>query len=385
MSREPGDGADDRSREPRDSPSGPNQTGRDDRSRGELSAIRFVNVLLRHRKLVTVTPLVVAVLVVAGTLLLPSNYTVTVSFTPETENAQASRLSGLASQFGVNVPTGQAGQSPQFYAYLLRTHELLRATVVTQYDLSKGGQQDSGSSGADRSGDLVSLLDIEGEPHPVAVAKAVRELRELSSVSANPETGVIELSISTHSPDLSQQVADRMVDLVSEFNLERRKTQAAAERDFVEEQLDEARADLRAAEDSLERFLEQNRQYENSPALRFERQRLQRRVDLRQQVFNSLAQSYQQSRIDEVRNTPVITVVEPPQRPARPDPSGLPLKVVLGLLVGGGVAVFWAFGKEMLASSRRTDPDDYEEYARLKDESLRELRSAFQKIRSAFG
>lgn len=382
MSPEPGDGGDDRSREPRAPRSGPDPADRKDQSPDELSAIRFVNVLLRHRKLVTVTPLVVAVLVVVGTVLLPPTYTVTVSFTPETEGAQASRFSGLASQFGIDVPAGQAGQSPQFYAYLLRTRELHRATVVTEYDLSTTARQDSGTG---QSRDLVSFLGHEGEPRPVAVAKAVRELRELFSVSANPETGVIELSVSTHSPDLSQQVAERMVDLVSEFNLERRKSQAAAKRDFIEEQLGQARADLRAAEDSLERFLEQNRQYENSPTLRFERQRLQRRVDLRQQVYNSLAQSFQQSKIDEVRNTPVITVVEPPQRPARPDPSGLPLKVVLGLLVGGGVAVFWAFSREMLASSRRTDPDDYEEYARLKEESLRELRSVFQKIRSAFG
>lgn len=367
------------------SSSGSDEIDREVRPDGAMSALRFVNVLLRHRKFVMATPFALAVLVVVGTLLLPPSYTVTASFTPETESAQASRLSGLASQFGISVPAGQAGQSPQFYAYLLRTRELLRATVVTEYDLSGTDEQNSNGSETGGSGDLVYHLDIEENPRSVAVAEAVRKLREHFSVSANPETGVIELSVSTHSPELSQQVADRMLDLVNQFNLERRKSQAAAKRAFIEEQLDKARAALRAAEDSLERFLEQNRQYENSPALRFERQRLQRRVELRQQVFNSLAQSFQQSKIDEVRNTPVVTVVEPPQPPARSDPRGLPLKLVLGLLVGGGLAVFWAFGREMLASSRRTDPDDYREYARLKDESVSEVKGLWRRIRSAFG
>lgn len=348
------------------------------REGNELSALRFVNVLLYHRWIVVLTPLAVALVVAAATLFFPPTYTVTAAFTPESGGGQAQRLSGLASQFGIDVPRGQPGESPPFYAYLLRTRELLKATVTTEYNVSEVTGEGMGT-------DLVSLLDVEADQRSVAVAKSIERLRGLVSVSFNPETGVVELSVSTRSPALSQQVADRMIDLVNKFNLERRMSQASAERDFIESQLETARAELRTAEDSLETFLNQNRQYEGSPTLRFERQRLQRRVDLRQQVFSSLAQSYQQAKIDEVRNTPVVTVVERPERPARPDSRGLLLKVVLGLLVGGGLAVFWAFGREMLVTSREIAPDDYEEFERLKQETEDELRRGWRRATGGFG
>jgi len=89
-----------------------------------------------------------------------------------------------------------------------------------------------------------------------------------------------------------------------------RQSQAAAERGFTEERMAEAQEELRAAENELQRFLQNNRQFQNSPELVFQHDRLQRRVAMRQQVYTSLVQSYEQARIDEVPNTPVITVVE---------------------------------------------------------------------------
>jgi uncharacterized protein involved in exopolysaccharide biosynthesis len=172
-----------------------------------------------------------------------------------------------------------------------------------------------------------------------------------------------------------------MVDLVNRFNLERRQSNASQEREFIEGQLSRAESALHAAEDSLRRFLEQNRNYQNSPSLRFRHERLQRRVSLRQQVFSSLSESYQQARIDEVRNTPVITVVQPPELPARPDPRQLLLKGALGLVLGGMLGVFGAFGHEMMTATRQRDPDDYAEFERLKQEARDELARIWKEIR----
>lgn len=348
----------------------------------EISFLGLINVLLRHRRLIVLIPLVLAFLVVAVTLVLPRSYTSTASFAPESGGQQVGQLAGLASQFGVQVPTPEAGQSPQFYADLLTGRALLRETAVTEYEV----ERDSGRTDAEpRQGDLVSLLEVKGETHRLAVANTVDLLRnEVVNVATNPETGVVELSVTTRWPDLSRQVAERMVDLVNQFNLERRQSQASAEREFLEGQVARAESTLHAVEDSLERFLERNRSYQNSPTLRFEYERLQRQVNLRQQIFTSLSESFQQARIDEVRNTPVITMVEPPEVPARPDPRRLPLKGVLGLMLGGVLAVFWSFGREMMASTRERDPDDYAEFERLKRETKDEFRGLWQRLRGVF-
>lgn len=141
----------------------------------------------------------------------------------------------------------------------------------------------------------------------------------------------------------------------------------------------DGRERLRKAGESLER----NRRYEGSPGLTFRYERLQRRVNLRQQVFTPLSKSYEQAKIDEVRNTPVITVVEPPELPARPDPWRLKLKGLLGLILGGIVGVFWAFGREMMATSGERDPDDYAEFARLKEETKEDVGGLWSRFRPA--
>lgn len=347
----------------------------------QLTAFQLLNSLLRHRRAILLAALVGAFFLVTSTLLEAPHYTSTASFTPESRAVEASRLSGLASQIGIQVPTGEAGQSPQFYADLLVGRALLRETVLTKYELNEKSNRPDAQPGR---GNLVDFLEVEAETRPLAVANAIDALRERISVSGDPETAVVELSVTTRWPELSQQVADRMLELVNDFNLERRQTQAAAEREFVENQVARAESALHAVEDSLQKFLEQNRRYENSPELRFEYERLQRRVRLRQQVYTSLSESYQQAKIEEVRNTPVITVVEPPELSARPEPRRLGLRGVLGLVLGGMMGVIWAFGREMMATTRQRDPDHYAEYERLKREMRMELRDLWRQLRSVW-
>ena len=110
----------------------------------------------------------------------------------------------------------------------------------------------------------------------------------------------------------------RLLELVTEFNQERRQSQAAAERRFVEARREEAKGELEEAERNLQRFLEQNRSYESSPQLVFEAQRLQRSVDINQQLYTSLAQSYEQARIAETVTHPSLPSWTSPRRPALP-------------------------------------------------------------------
>lgn len=344
-----------------------------------ISLLRVMNIFLRHRWLIALMSTTVAILVVAVSLVVPETYTSTAALTPHSGEGQAPRLAGLASQFGVSIPTGEVGQSPQFYAKLLESRELLRETVENRYEVATSAPD---SDSEVRSGDLVELFEVEEEKRRLGVAVAIEKLREVVDVATDPETGVVELAVTTPWPALSKQVADRMLELVNRFNLQTRQTQAAAERRFIESQLAKAESTLRAAEDSLERFLARNRRYENSPPLRFKYERLQRRVSLNQQLYTTLSESYQQARIDEVRNTPVITVIVPPELPARPDQRRLALRGVLGLLLGGVLGAMWAFGREMLATSQERDPDDFKEFERLKSATAEDIVGLWRRVRN---
>lgn len=344
-------------------------SSRPDVENDEISLVSLLNILLRHRRIVVVTPLVIATLLVGLGLLSRRTYTVNASFMPQTAQSQASRFTGVAAQFGISIPQSEAGNSPQFYADLLGSNNILRKTVESQYSLQDGTQGNPASRVS-----LIDLYGIKRGEHQERLAEAVRRLDEDLKASTRRETGVVDLTVTTPWASVSKQIAERLLELVNEFNLDTRRSQASKEREFIESRLRETRTDLEAVEDELQEFLEQNRSYNNSPDLLFEYDRLQRRVNLRQELHTSISQSYEQAKIDEVRNTPVITVVEPPQQPILPDGRGIRTKGFFGIILGGMIGVFWAFGSEFMLGEREREPDEYEEFRQV----CREIVGSFQ-------
>lgn len=342
----------------------------------DLSLASLLAVLLRHRRAILGLPFLVAFLWVVIALILPRRYTSESVFTPSSSSAQLSQLAGLAAQFGVSVPQGQTNESPPFYADLIQSRTLLGAVVTTVYHFPSSAAADADTV----SGDLVQLYGISGGDSAQRVEKAVRKLSKRLSVATDATTGLVTVDVWTHWAALSRDVGQRLLDLVNSFNLETRQTQAAAERRFLEGRVATVRDSLRAVEDSLQSFLEHNRSYQNSPELQFQYDRLQQRVTLQQQVYTTLAQSLEQAKIDQVRNTPVITIVEPPELPARPDRRHLLLKAILGMVLGGILAVVWAFGAEWSRRARREEPEEYRELDELWEDTKRDLRAVWRRV-----
>jgi uncharacterized protein involved in exopolysaccharide biosynthesis len=332
---------------------GPNQAGR--LGPGEevvwgllLSAM---GVVLRRLRLAAGT---LAVVVGVGVLLALRGlgYVSSSSFTPEAQESNVSRLAGLAAQFGVSLGGGgQIGDPVQFYAELLTSRELLEEAVKTRYRFATSpGGSDS------LEGTLVDLYQIEGSRPEDRLRRAVDRLRRDVAVSTYRDAGLVRLRVRARWPELAVALNRRLLDLVSQFNVERRQSQAAAQRRFLERRLEDAKRDLQTAEDDVRRFLERNRRYQDSPELVVEMQRLQRVVDLRQQVFTQLAQAYEQARMDEVRNTPVVTVVENPEGSARRAGNRW-LDLVVWVVFGTGLAVLAAYAAESWERYRMAHPD----------------------------
>lgn len=315
--------------------------------RQQVEDLTFAGLLgfgLRHRRLIVACGAAAFLLVGGVAILRPRTYTSTARFMPQATESNLSRLSGIAATLGVAVGGTDPGSSPAFYSDLLRSRDILRRTVETRYRFAT--DEDS------LSGTLIELFRVKGPSAAIRRDVATRALLKNIEVLVSRETGTIDLEVSTPWPELSRQVAARMIGLVSEFNLNRRQTKAGAERRFAETRVGEARDSLRAAEAALESFLQRNREYRNSPQLMFAYDRLDREVTMRQQLYTTLTQSYESARIDEVRNTPVITLMESPDLPARPDARLALVKGVLAGIVGLGLGACIAAVREALAGVR---------------------------------
>jgi len=330
----------------------------------QISIVELLTILLRRRGLIFISALVTSVVVVGTTLAWPRSYTSESILVPQARKASAG-VAGLAAQFGVMIPNVDAGQSPAFYADLLTSHELLGAVVDTKYSYSSEGRVVAGT--------LLDLYAPWGATAALRRERAIRKLADHVEAKAVTRSGVVTVTVTMPSAELSQQVNQRLLDLLNEFNLQSRQTTAAAERRFTERRLREVEADLRQAEDGLQSFLQRNRDYRNSPELTFERDRLDRVVTLKQTLFSQLTQAFEQSRIEEVRDTPVITIVEHPYLPVRPDTRYALLKGLIALTLGALIGVGLALGGEFFARAQRADGAAFAEFLALRRQLGREF------------
>lgn len=313
----------------------------------EISLWEVLAVLLRRRGTITLTTVLSIAAAAAFTFLRADTFTTQASFRPQGSQASASELMALASQFGVNVPGGGSEEvSPAFYAELLVSREILFRVANKSYVVE-----------GVVSASLPDILEIEEDTEALRVEETIEALRnDIVSVQTGRQTGIVTVEVTTDWADLSAAIAARLLDEIALFNLDTRQSQAAAERIFIEERVDSARHALDAAESSMQAFLQANRQWENSPDLTFQHDRLQRDISLRQQVYTTLVQSFEQARISEVRDTPVITVLQAPFLPPGPDDGRLLLVVALGAVLGGMAGVVVAFVVEAVKRPAPGDP-----------------------------
>jgi uncharacterized protein involved in exopolysaccharide biosynthesis len=318
----------------------------------ETSVLSILALLLRERRIVLGSILLAVVAATAIVLMKTRTYTTTFSFIPQVSQDQTrSGLASLAGQLGVSIGGAAGGtQSPQLYADLLRTRETLEPIVRDSMPLGSGRPRVA----------LADFLKVSGSTDDIVTARTLKALRDrISSSVAMRTTGMVSVAVSTPEPTVSLEIAKRLLTGVNAFNLDTRRSQAGEERRFTQGRLVDARRTLRAAEDALQAFLVTNRQYSNAPQLEFEKARLERELGLQQQVVSGLAQSFEEARIREVRDTPVISIIERPVLAALPDPRGGLVIVAIGTAGGLLVGILVALLRDTLRRMRAagSDPD----------------------------
>lgn len=331
---------------------------------GGFSLARLGTLLLRHWRFLVAVPLVVIPMVVARILLQSRSYTARTSFLPEKSTASSAGLRGIAAQFGIDAP--DAGRSPDFYIDLLGTDEILGQVVTHTYETRRDGRV--------VTGELVALLGITGTTPAIKRDRAIAKMRRHMSVNAARRSNIVSVSVRESSPDLAVAIAQRMLDAIAEFDQHTRQSKAAAERQFLERRLEFANLELRSAEQALQAFSQRNRVFLDSPGLQFEHDRLQRKVDERQTVVTSLVQAFEQARVDEVRDTPVLTIIQKPRAPSTGDPRHLIPRTLLAGMLSFGFAFAVVILREAFRNANDQDPSLADEFARVRRDFLRMTR-----------
>lgn len=274
----------------------------------------------------------------------PKTWAATTSFVPEQaisggSNGILGAIGSIGSLLGSNggaLSKISDGPSGEFYADVLTSQELLVSTLKSEFPDSSGGG---------RSKPLLELMEPKGSTPIQRLGNATRALRKKTVVELTRRSGIVKLTVTLRNPVLAARVADRMLVLLNQFNLDRRQRTSADQRRFAEVRLMTARKELDSIAKVRQAFLEENRELYNSPRLMARYDELDRLVQIKEGVLLGLTRTFEESRVTEVKDTPLIAVVDHAMVPDRPEQRPLPwagAAAIIGLLAGLGSAIIAA-------------------------------------------
>ncbi len=285
----------------------------------EFSIVELRRGVVRRWRWLVLAPVVTALIGAGAAAVWPKTWVATTTFVPESALG-TNNISILGALGGIGSLLGEAGgasalaklkegPSTEFFADVLTSNELLTSTLRTKF-------ADPDHPGT--STPLLELIDVSGATPERRLGNGLRKLTRKVDVLVSRKSAIINLSVTLRDPVLSAAVANHMLQLLNRFNLERRQRSSTEQRRFAEQRLLTARTELELAVRQQQDFLDANRSYYESPRLMAVYEQLDREVRVKEGILVGLTKTFEESRVAEVRDTPLLTVVDvatPPDRP----------------------------------------------------------------------
>ncbi len=285
----------------------------------EFSIVELRRGIVRRWRWLLLFPVIAAGLGAGAALVWPKTWTATTSFVPEqalgsNNSSILGAIGGLGSLLGdaggaSALAKLKDGPSTEFFADVLTSTELLTATLKTPFP---DPEQPAVSK------PLLELIDVSGPTPERRFGNGLRKFKRRVLVLISRKSSIVNLSVTLRDPVLSAAVANRMLELLNRFNLERRQRSSTEQRRFAELRLGTAKSELDSAEGRKQAFLDANRNYYESPRLMAMFDQLDRVVRVKEGILIGLTKTFEESRVAEVRDTPLLTVVDVATAPDRP-------------------------------------------------------------------
>ncbi len=326
-----------------------------------LTFTRWIAGILLRWRMVVATTIGALLIGIAATIIIPPVYRAEASFVANTSSNSklqgaaggTTGLGGIISQLGGTMG-GDPSESPNFYVELLGSRELLTRLLQSRFP---NPRTDSPRDSAT----LLTILKIKKSDPQAQMEVAVKNMNKAISAGLDPKTNLVWFSVDAQWPELTAQIANRLIDLVSTFNKETRVSRAKAKRTFLQMRHDSAQTALRDAEERERLFYEQNRGLIMAPGLKFEEQRIKRDVDLASDLYINLDRQLEVARIDEINDAALITVIDSAIVPRKAKWPRYGLMGITAVLLGALAGILLAGSAAVMADWKERNPDSYQD------------------------
>lgn len=270
----------------------------------DTKAIDIMQVLLvlwDSRKLIGIVVGSITVLAIVISLILPEYFKSTAIILPDTDKSRLASLGGvsdLAALAGVSV--GGEGSLIKLYPTIIKSESVPKNVLFKKYKTKEFSD----------SVNLLQYWEIEEKTPERSYEAGLKTLQDGLNISSDIKLSIVTISIETREPQLSADIINTTIMELDRFIRTKRNTNASEQRKWIEGRLIEVKADLSKAENILKEFREKNRVVTGSPQLLLEQERLAREVQINTTIYIELKKQYEIVKIEEIKNIPIINVLD---------------------------------------------------------------------------
>ncbi len=267
-----------------------------------------------------------------SSLMLTNYYSAGISLFPADNNVSGvDQLQSLALTAGINI-----GQKEQNYNItdVAKSRRIAEKVISNKWsNIRNGNESLIDFWGLSKRGFLSKIFNNSVSESTI-LNSALNKYFSLLNVDEDRRTGLIQVSIEMESPSLAAEVANFIGSEIQSYIQTQNSAQAAKEKLFINDRLIVVKAELENLEDNLKNFKERNRGYEVSPDLFMKYSQKLREVEAKQQVYVTLQQQLELARINEVKQTPIINILDDAKPPVNKSKPNRILITILFILAG---------------------------------------------------
>jgi len=328
-------------------------------------------ILARHSKILFIIPMLFCTLmIVYVSFFVDPIYTSTSKIMSSSSGGGLSQAAGLAAQFGIPLSTGKT-ETKWVYPEIIKSRTLARLVLKRNFNTEESEKKT-----------LMQILTSTNSKSRMKFETleilAVNKFLKMINISEDKKTSILTLSINASEPILAARINKAVIEELDTHQRKYNKAKTSDAKKFILERIIDIEKELIAAEEDLKTFMDRNRRIENSPALQLEQQRLEREVTVLIGVFTTLKQQLETTKIEEVKDSDYVIILDPPEIPMQRSKPNKKRMVLLALFLGLGIGVAGGLLLEYLGNNKKEEKDKMNEAKALITKNFSEL--FFRKI-----
>ena len=183
-------------------------------------------------------------------------------------------------------------------------------------------------------------------------------IRESISLSVDKKTSVISMSVTAQDPKVAARISEEVITRLQTYVTSYRTEKSRKDLAYYESLYEEAREAYFSAQQRYASYVDRN-QGVILQRVKTEQERLQNEMNLNYQLYNACAQQLQTAKAKVQQETPVFTIINPPQVPLKRSNTSKSTILLASIFLGAVVAAVWIlWGRDTLAKLKKKDDEE---------------------------